>query len=35
MYDIFREVMQKEPKLEASIAVCSAEIKAEKEISYE
>ena len=35
MHYVFRQVMRKGPKLEASIAVCSTEIKAEKEISCE
>ena len=35
MHYVFRRVMRKGPKLEASIAVCSTEIKAEKEISCE
>ena len=35
MHHLLRQVMQKGPKLKASIAVCNTEIKDEKEISCE
>ena len=33
MHYVFRQVMRKGPKFDASIAVCSTEIRAEKEIA--